>query len=521
MQKISTFFLVLFFTSSLFLGISQGDEITLKSGETLSGKITYEADDIVKIEIAVSSSIKETKIIARGDIAEIKKEAPDSVAFQEIESKMPIGSLVSASQYRSLIETGPESFLRRFPESPHVEKVKEIQVILEEELDKVERGFLKIEEEWISPQDKATFETLIKSRIQFLKMEAASRIGNHNGIIAAMREFEVLEETFYGTPSFPKALEFALQAIPALGNRLNGMARDVDYRNAEWERSKATLNDESRAQVEAARKREEDTYLAGLEADKKAGIKWVRLNPRSKSSIESYLSLASSELKRLRGYDIEQLKAQAEKLVEVDELIAKNNYELARTRLNSALEMSGQTGSQSNRSSTSYISALSEKLKEKVAEQEALEKARTEAAKSEALAANLNKKADSAPSSDDPETEEPQEGSEEMAEEEAAEENETETTEEAPEDPANMFAALSGAEKGKAKEEGDSKNNPDPKKEAPEAERERPAPVVVDEGGGFPISLIIPIVTVLLLVTVVALKVLGVGGKKKESGEES
>lgn len=513
MQKILPLFFFFTLTLVLFCPSTYGDEIKLKTGETLKGKITYEADDIVKIEIAISASIKETKILARGDIAEIIKEAPDSVAFKEIESKFPAGSLVSASQYRKLIQTGPVSFLQRFPESTHAEKVKEIQATLEEELDKVERGFLKIEEDWVSPQDRATFETLTKSRIQLLKMEAATRAGGQNGIIAALREFEVLEENYYGTPAFPKALEYALQAIPALGNRLTSMARDVEYRNARWEEDKAALNEEGQAQVEAARKREEDTFQAGLDADKKAGIKWVRLNPNSKASIDSYLSLASSELKRLQGYDIEQLKMQAEKLVEVDELIAKNNYELARTKWTRASEISGRKegASNSNRGGSSYLGALNDKLSAKVAEKEAQDKARQEAAKSEALTANLNKQTQKSSASSEKEK-----GEKEMSEEGEAGEEKTEEKK-----PANMFAALSGADKGKNKEEAKtsgSKDESKQKKDEPEEEKERPAPVVVDEGGGFPVSLIIPIITVLLVVTVVVLKVLGIGGKKGDGG---
>src|SRR6056297_2417372 len=84
-----TFLLIFLFGLSPVIG----DEIILKTGETLEGRITYEADDIVKIELQISSSIKETKIIARGDIEKIVKEAPDSVAFKAIKEKFPVGSL--------------------------------------------------------------------------------------------------------------------------------------------------------------------------------------------------------------------------------------------------------------------------------------------------------------------------------------------------------------------------------------------------------------------------------------------
>ncbi|MDF1826477.1 MAG: hypothetical protein P1U68_17665 [Verrucomicrobiales bacterium] len=504
MQKKSTFLPVISLLLVVFTSSLRGDEIQLKNGELLTGRITYEADDIVKIEVAVSASIKETKIISRSDIAKIAKEAPDSVAFKKISEMLPVRSLTGASSYKSMIETGPNSFLRLYPDSVHADKVTEIKTQLDEELDKVERGFIKLEGDWLSPKEQAEFETLVKSRVQMLKMEAASRSGNYNGIISAMREFEVIEEKYYGTPAFPKAVELALVAVPALGRQLTGMLRDVEYRNAEYERNKAALDEVATAQVEAALQREEANYQAGIAADKKAGIKWVRLNPRSKPSIEGYLKLAGSELNRIKEYDVEQLKLQAEKLVQVDELIAKGNYELARTKLTEAAAITGRKASSkksSSKGSSSYIAALNTKLNDRVAEETAKEKARAEAAESQALAENLSKaaKKKSSSSEADPENET-----------ESPEGEEAEGTVE--KDPQDLFSALSDSGKNEKPKE----KSPSKKKPTDDEEKERPRPVTVDEGGGFSLGLIIPIVTVLLLVTVLVLKFLGIGAKKDE-----
>lgn len=497
-----------FLSCLLFLavGLLTADEILLKNGETLSGRITYEADDIVKIEVARSASIKETKIIGRDEIEKIVKEAPDSVAFKKIEAMLPVRSLTAAGTYQSLIQTGPDAFLRDFPDSVHAEKVKEIKVQLDEELDKVERGFIKLEEDWLSPKEQAEFETLVQSRVQMLKMEAASKTGNYNGIISAMRQFEVIEERFYGTPAFPEALQVALSILPSLGEQLKGMLRDVEYRNAEYERNKAALDEVATAQVDAALKREEDNYQAGLAADKKAGIKWVRLNPRSKASIEGYLKLAGAELNRIREYDPEQLKIQSEKLVEVDELIAKGNYGLARTKLTDAAAITGRKASSKNskgKGSSSYIGALNTKLTEKVNEETAKAKAREEAAESQALAANLNR---TNKSSADP-------TKEKMDESDASEEASEKATEPSDKD---LFAALSNA--GKKVEEPEKAT---PKKKTEDEEKEeRPRPVVVEESGGISFGILIPIIAVVLLIVLVGLKYLGIGTKKSDEEEE-
>ena len=179
-------------------------------------------------------------------------------------------------------------FSRNIPIALTSRPVKKIKATLEEELDKVERGFIKLEEDWVSPQEKAQFPELVRSRIGLLSMQRIAKGGNHNSIIGAMREFENIEENYYGTPAFPRAVELAKQLLPNLGAQLQRMSRDVDYRNAEFERTKAQMDEIARQGIDAARAREEAQYQAGLAADKKAGIRWVRLNARSKASIDGY-----------------------------------------------------------------------------------------------------------------------------------------------------------------------------------------------------------------------------------------
>lgn len=502
---------------TLFFGIStlSADDITLKSGETYSGRITYEDDNIVKIEVSISASIKETKILATKDIAEIKKDDPADVEFKKLQGLVPTRSLMPASQYRSAIETGPDAYIRAFPDSKHMEEVQKIKATLEEEMDKVERGWIKIEDEWISPQDKIAFDTLIQSRIHFLRMEASAKAQNYNGYISAMREFEAIESKYYGSPALPKGVVIARQILPTLGRQLQNMWRDVEARNAEFERNKAALDEVARQQVEAARAREEANYQKALKVDKDAGIKWVRLNTRSKESIEGYIKLVKEELAKVQEYDVEALTAQAEKLVEVDKLIAEGQLSSAKSKLSDAAAMSGMKvtskSKKSKKGSNSYIGALSSKLNEKLSKREAKEEAEAAAKKSEALTANLKKNSETeAPKEDAKESE-----SEETATEEPAEEKQ---------ETASMddFAALAAKSSDDEEEKESSKSSSSKKKpskkdddEDDEEEEKRSRPVA-DEGGGFNFTIVVWIGTALLVIAVVLMKVLGIGGKKEE-----
>jgi hypothetical protein len=516
----------------------QADEVKLKSGQSFTGRITYEADDIIKIEVPVSASIKETKVIGRADIAEIIKDAPDDVEFNRILGIVPTASLMPASAYRQLLETGPDSFLKAFPQSAHVPKVQEIRTTLAEELDKVERGFLKIEGEWLTPRDKIDFKDLIDSRIRFLSMSNLAQSGNINGLIGAMREFETIEKNYYGAPAFPKAVELAREVIPNLGRQLQVMMRDVDYRNAEYEKALANSKPEARDQLTQVRAREEKAYQEAVAADKKSGIKWVQLNPRIKASIEAYLKLATAEFARVNEFDVTVLTQQAGKLVEADQLIAAGNIEGARSKITEAAEMTGQktdTGSKSKSKSSSkakggskggsYLATLTSKVNERTADEKSKAEARKAAAESEALTANLNKTAAAGAA----EAEAAGVAAGETTAGETATEGDGTAAESGPGAPeVDDFAALAGSGKGSSKAVDEKKpaakkskstsddESDESEEDAEDEDEPKTRPAAVEEENGFPFGLIIPVITALLIVTVVLLKVFGIGGKKTE-----
>ena len=123
---------------------ASADVITLKSGEKIEGKIVVQGADIVKIEVQVSGSIKETKTYGMTEIANIEKTAPDKVAFGAIKSNVPTRDLMSSADYDDMIRSGAKRFLTTFPESEHVAAVEAIIKQLEEEKEKVQLGAIKL-----------------------------------------------------------------------------------------------------------------------------------------------------------------------------------------------------------------------------------------------------------------------------------------------------------------------------------------------------------------------------------------
>ncbi len=491
--------------------VGKADTVKTKDGKTYEGKITLEASDFIKIEVSRSASIKETKMISRADITSLVKSAPDDVEFAKIRKLVPTAPLMSASSYRTALETGPDMFLKSFAGSRHKPEVEKIQKTLKEELDKVERGNIKVDDTWYSPQDQIDYKGLIDSKIRLYRMQNMVKSGTYNGFIGALREYETIEENYKGTPAFPAALTEAKTIMPSLGNQLTRMLRDVEYRNAEWEKNKSQLDDVARQQVEAARAAEEATYKTNLAADKKAGIKWVRLNPRSKPSIEGYIKLLKSEIPKLNIYDVGKLEAQANELIKVDEMVATGNLDIAKTKLADASAMpifaaSGDSKkkSSSKKGSKGYTSEIRAKLDKKIKERAAAMKAAEEAEASEALAADLKETSG--------------DKKDEASDEETAEEGDSEKTDE-PQSADAAFAALAQAEakkedpkkKSSKKKSSSSKKDDDDDDKDDDRDYEEP-----DTGGVINFQFIVIGLTVLLLIAIVVLKVLGIGGKKED-----
>ncbi len=535
MKPFPRFSLLLVFFAGVLLMASTGlaDTVKLKSGETLEGKITSEGSDYIKLEIAVSSTIKDTKIIPKNDIAQIIKAAADDVALSDLRKKLPAPSLMSAEAYRSLISSGPEKFLKEFPSSTHKAEVEKILADLKEELDKVERGWVKVEGDWISPQERKDFKALTDSRIRGVVMKRKLAQGDHLG---ALRDFEILDERYFGTPAHLEALPVVKELLPAFGQRLTRALQDVEYRNQKWEQDKGLLDEVARAQVEAARAQEVANFQRAVEREKSAGVKWLSISDNSRDSLSGAIALVKSEIERLKGIDLNALKQMSEQLVKADKLIAEEKLAEAKRMIDEAMALPvGGEGSKKGRSTSSskkkssgeegafVPSSYADALYHQIALAEeaiAVAKAQREsAAKGDEVSETMAKsKSDGKELVSDP------------GEAAAAEGDDAKT------DQSTALAGLMGTTKkgeGGADAEGEKSNaakKPAPKKTTAANDgtksgeagaEERPSPVVADEGGGLNFQLIMMIVAGLMVVAIVVMKVTGIGGKKKEDGEEA
>ncbi|MCP5538816.1 MAG: hypothetical protein H7A52_01570 [Akkermansiaceae bacterium] len=528
-EKLSAF-AVLFAAALLVAGPhpASADTIKLKSGETLEGRITFEAADSIKLEVQLSASIKETKTILKTDILEMTRTSPEELAFGEVKKKLPTPSLLKPSDYQSLIEAGPTAFLRTYPASKHKSEVEKILKELEDEKDKVERGFVKLEGEWITPQRQLEFATLTEARKLNLVMRLIAGQANY---IGALRNFETLEEQYFGTPGFAEAIPTAEQLLPAYGQRLTSLLQSVEYRNQKYEEDKKLLDEVALAQVENARKREEAQHAAVVEREKAAGIKWLSVNQNSKSSLEEAISQVKSEIERLKSYDKAALKEQSDKLVAADEMISEGKLDEADAAIKEALTITTASASSSKDKSTggkrssskssgpkkasTYAAALAQKISEKrlaiadAKKQEEADKKGAAAAAEIAKGAGLPT-ADQIAAANEPAKETPEGEKKDIGASltELMAQNATTSGAKKEETPKSSGKSQSVSSKKKS-----TKEEKDEEDEEEDDAKEKPRRSS-GGGGGISFTTIMQIVAGLLVLTIVVMKLTGMGGKK-------
>ena len=490
------------------------DTVTLKSGEKIEGKIVAQGSDMVKIEVQISGSIKETKTFGMADVANIEKTAPDKVAFAAIKANIPTPDLMSSADYDDMIRAGARRFLTTFPESEHVAEVTKIIEQLEDEKERVQLGAIKLDGEWVSREDRQLYRFAVEARIRHRRMQ--QKMANKD-ILGALREFETIEERYQDTPAHSASLADALTLLPGWIQNLQRQLGNVEFLNKRDEEAAANLKPDELAQINQAKAAEKARYAQTLQAEKDQGILWTSVNFRSSDSLQSSIALARAQYERLSDIDAAALKLQSETLHEANRLIGENKLSAARGKI---AEASGVSSSKKSKRSKSKDGTTATRYSQWLLGQiSAKEKALEEAAKvaaAKVTAAKANGTAEVVPTEDGEKAD--GEGDPEMADK-----KDGESAEDAkPKTRAEIIAAQRArneAKKAAAESEKDKKPKK-PKRPTPQEsdESEEDEAEEVSSGGGLNPMFIIWGIAGLLIITIVVLKVMGIGGAKGGGG---
>ncbi len=514
--------------SLTFAITSHADVVTLKDGTSVEGRIIVEGTDMLRIEVQVTPSIKETKTYSMTDVAKVEKTAADKLAFAAVKELVPTRSLLSASDYDRMIKDGPKKFLSSFADSEHKAEVEKILTDLVAEKERVQRGGIKLDGEWIDRDERQLYRFAVDARVRLDRIRQKAEADN---LIGALRDFDTMGDSYAETPAYVTAVEEAQSIISAWGGTLQRKLANVDILNERDDASLKLAAEDQRRQTQDAREAERQRFSDLLRQEKEEGVVWVSVSDRDRQSLENAVSIAKTQLEKLRALDIAGLKKQAEGLTEANRLLGEGD--LAEARLAIAESAVGRSSSSKSRSRsrsksktdtnttpTSYSQWLTQRITEEettLAENARAKAAAAEAAEAAKIAAGGAAKKDDSEATTDGEAK--ADGETPAATDASASAGTPSRAEIMAAEKAREQAKKAAKEKADA--DADSKKKSRTKKGSSDdddgEDKKKPAPAAAS-GGGISIQILVPIIAVLLMVTILVLKKLGIGGKPGAGG---
>ena len=308
-----------------------GDIVTLKSGAKIEGRILEETATEVTIEYHESATILDRKTVKRDEIASIDKETPDVAAWNAIKDvKLGTNSL-AAKQYEDMLRP-IASFIATYPANPHLDEAKKIVAALEGEKKRVDGGEVKVADKWLTKEEaeKERYQLSALLTLNYMRSQATG-----GDLIGAMNTFDQIEKTYSGAKSYPDAIELARQALPRLQASV-----ERAYQVLKTEATnRAQVGVGTRADLDAAAKREEDAGVAAMTAAEKGGLKWPPFATRSSKVLAKIAGKIAPETKRLGDLPVPAMRQSFQIAEGAKAQLAVNDVEGAGAALQEAAKL--------------------------------------------------------------------------------------------------------------------------------------------------------------------------------------
>lgn len=316
----------------LFAAVANGDSITLKNGEKIEGKVLSETEAEITVQVRVTATILDERVIKKADIAKIAKVAPDLVAWPALNAMALGPDSLDASDYQRA-RAALRDFITSFPESQHAQAAKDKFAAFDAEGKRVEAGELKIDGEWISKEEFQRERVQIIGRLLFKRMNRSAAEGR---LVEAMNTFVLLEKEAGGSVAFPDAVELTRQILPTLKTAAEQRRDQLKAQAEENKRRLANTEGPDRQLLERLQKKQAAETSAAVEAFERSGQRWMPLDPATLRSLASIISFATSEIRKVAQTDTEKMRKSISLAKSARAALDAKNIEKAGADLNEA-----------------------------------------------------------------------------------------------------------------------------------------------------------------------------------------
>jgi DNA-binding Lrp family transcriptional regulator len=282
-------------TCFLLMSFSSADTIMLKDGGQIEGTVVREDADNYVVEVQVSGTIRDEKIVPRGDVLRIEKEKADIKAFREIEGLFPAPELLTEEGYESRIAKFGE-FLTSHPKSGKAAKVNGMLDALKGELAIIAEGGIKLGDEIVAAQDYEANAYEYDSRIAERRIKGSVA---RRDFLGALRKFDEYEECFGVSEGRDGLAALMMQVLSAYNTSIEDNLASLDGRLEKRKSGLELMSGEDKANTGRALEEQAEKIAARHAEEKASRIKWITPDSFHKESLEDAKRQIAAETIRL------------------------------------------------------------------------------------------------------------------------------------------------------------------------------------------------------------------------------
>lgn len=286
----------------LALSLSAGaDTFFLKDGTKLDAKVISEDTESYTLEVQVTPTIKDERVVAKADVEKIEREKLDLTAFEKIKDLVPTPDLLTSDEYDARI-LPVTKFLKEYPRSS---KAKDAQVILDtlkKEAEAVAQGGIKLDGNIVEAAEFQSNAFEMDARVGAAKVRAAAAKSDWLG---ALREFEKLEP-FQSTAVYRDLLPVVSRVLASYKAVINEWISTREARVATRRTDLDRMSPDDKANTLAALREEAAGIDARYAREKSENLRWVTPHPFHANALSDNSSAIENELQRIEHYQAPQ-----------------------------------------------------------------------------------------------------------------------------------------------------------------------------------------------------------------------
>jgi hypothetical protein len=274
---------------------AKADTFTLKDGSRVEGTILREDDTSYVVEVRVTKSIKDERVIPKENVVKVEGEKKDLIAFETIAHFIPAPDALAAADYASRI-AAVEKFLKDYGGSSKMKQANAILSVLKKEANEILAGGIKVNGKIITAAEYRANALDIDAGIHEARIHALLKEGRY---LEALRAFSAFDRDYRNTKA-----RAALQ--PAILQTINGYLAQTaqslaDYGALVKEREVGLqrMQPDERRKTQEALADEAVGFEKQLKAEKEAKIGWVTTHPSYKPSLDETMSFGKLETTRI------------------------------------------------------------------------------------------------------------------------------------------------------------------------------------------------------------------------------